>query len=109
MALAAAASIAVDSSRLDESDQRRQRSVEISSRLATDLLGGMGPVEALEQVAGSARAVAGAELGCIVVPDHSAGDLRVAAAARGDRNPGARGADLRGEFDGRGGDGLGSG
>ncbi|MGH4011864.1 MAG: GAF domain-containing protein [Pseudonocardiaceae bacterium] len=79
-ALAAAAGIAVDNARLYESGRRRQRSLEVSSRLATDLLGGMGPDEALEHVAASARALAGVELGCVVVPDPSAGDLRVAAA-----------------------------
>lgn len=83
VALAAAAGIAVDNARLYESGQRRQRSLEISSQLATDLLGGMGPDQALEQVAASARALAGADLGCIVMPDPSAGDLRVAAADGG--------------------------
>jgi hypothetical protein len=62
---------------------RRQHSLEISSRLATDLLGGMGPDEALEHVAASARALAGVDLSCIVVPDPSAGALRVAAADGG--------------------------
>jgi two-component system, NarL family, sensor histidine kinase DevS len=82
-ALAAAAGIAVQNARLYESGRRRQRSLEISSRLATDLLGGMGPDEALEHVAASARALVGADLGCIVMPDPSAGDLWVAAADGG--------------------------
>ena len=43
----------------------------------------MGPDEALEHVAASARALTGVALGCIVVPDPSAGDLRVAAADGG--------------------------
>ncbi len=59
---------------------RRQRSLEISSRLATDLLRGMSRDEALEHVAASARVLAGATLGSIVVPDFAAGDLRVTAA-----------------------------
>lgn len=83
VALAAAAGIAVDNARLYESGRRRQRSLEISSQLATDLLRGMGPDEALEHVAASARALTGVALGCIVVPDPSAGDLRVAAAVGG--------------------------
>lgn len=82
-ALAAAAGIAVRNARLYESGRRRQRSLEISSRLANDLLGGMGPDEALEHVAASARALAGVELGAIVVPDPAAADLRVAAADGG--------------------------
>lgn len=80
VALAAAAGIAVENARLYESGRRRQRSLEISSQLATDLLRGMGRDEALEHVAGSARVLIGADLGIIVVPDPSAGDLRVAAA-----------------------------
>jgi len=40
----------------------------------------MSQDEALEHVAASARALAGADLGSIVVPDPAAGDLRVAAA-----------------------------
>ncbi|MGH3796838.1 MAG: GAF domain-containing protein [Pseudonocardiaceae bacterium] len=80
VALAAAAGIAVENARLYESGRQRQRSLEISSQLATDLLRGMGRDEALEHVAASARALAGAHLGSIVVPDPSAGDLRVAAA-----------------------------
>ncbi|MGH3911685.1 MAG: GAF domain-containing protein, partial [Pseudonocardiaceae bacterium] len=80
VALAAAAGIAVENARLYESGRRRQRSLEISSQLATDLLRGMGRDEALEHVAGSARVLIGADLGSIVVPDPSAGDLRVAAA-----------------------------
>lgn len=79
-ALAAAAGIAVQNARLYESGRRRQRSLEISSRLANDLLGGLGPDQALEHVATSARALAGAELGCVVVPSPPTGDLRVAAA-----------------------------
>ena len=80
VALAAAAGIAVENARLYESGRRRQRSLEISSRLANDLLGGMGPDEALERVAASARALVGVELGCIVVPDPATGDLLIAAA-----------------------------
>ncbi|HEY2764201.1 MAG TPA: GAF domain-containing protein [Pseudonocardiaceae bacterium] len=78
--LAAAAGIAVENARLYESGRRRQRSLEISSQLATDLLRGMGRDVALEHVAASARALGGADLGSIVVPDPSADDLRVAAA-----------------------------
>jgi signal transduction histidine kinase len=83
VALAAAAGIAVENARLYESGRRRQRSLEISSRLATDLLGGLGPDEALEHVAASARALAGVDLSCVVVPSPSTGDLRIAAADGG--------------------------
>ena len=79
VALAAAAGIAVENARLYESGRRRQRSLEVSSQLATDLLRGLGRGEALEHVAGSARALVGADMGSIVVPDPVAGDLRVAA------------------------------
>lgn len=64
-----------------EERRRRQRSLEISAELATDLLRGMGRDEALEHVAASARRLAGADLGSLVVPDPGTGDLRVAAAA----------------------------
>jgi signal transduction histidine kinase len=79
-ALAAAAGIAVENARFYESGRRRQRSLEISSQLATDLLRGMGRDEALEHVAASARALVGADLGGIVVPDPATGELRIAAA-----------------------------
>jgi GAF domain-containing protein len=80
VALAGAAGIAVENARLYESGRRRQRSLEISSQLATDLLRGLARDEALEHVAASARRLAGAELGSIVVPDPVTGDLRVTAA-----------------------------
>lgn len=80
VALAAAAGIAVENARLYESGRRRQRSLEISSQLATDLLRGMGRDEALQHVAASARTMVGADLGSIVVPDASSGELRVAVA-----------------------------
>jgi GAF domain-containing protein len=72
-ALAAAAGIAVHNGRLYESGRRRQRFLELSSRVPTDLLAGIGPDEALEHVAASARALTGVALGCIVVPDPSVG------------------------------------
>jgi signal transduction histidine kinase len=80
VALAAAAGIAVENARLYEGGRRRQRSLEISSQLATDLLRGLGRDEALEHVACSARALSGADLGSIVVPDVAVDELRVAAA-----------------------------
>ncbi|MFN2495902.1 MAG: GAF domain-containing protein [Pseudonocardiaceae bacterium] len=88
--LDAVVTIAVENARLYESGRRRQRCLEISSQLATDLLRGMGRDEALEHVAASARGLAGADLGSIVVPDPATGDLRVAAAA------GSVAADVRG-------------
>lgn len=80
VALAAAAGIAIENARLYEGGRRRQRSLEISSQLATDLLRGMRRDDALEYVAASARTLVGADLGSIVVPESSA-DLRIAAAA----------------------------
>lgn len=51
VALAAAAGIAVDNARLYETEQSRQRSLEIATRFATDLLRGIAGESALELVA----------------------------------------------------------
>lgn len=81
VALAAAAGIAVENARLYESAQRRQLSLQVATRMATDLLAGMSRNAALELVAASARELTGAELASVVLPDSSRGDLYVASTA----------------------------
>lgn len=81
MALAAAAGIAVENARLYESGQHRQRSLEVSTRVATDLLAGRTRTAALNLVAASARELSGADLATVVIPDEAGHDFHVAAAA----------------------------
>ncbi|MGH3978789.1 MAG: GAF domain-containing protein [Pseudonocardiaceae bacterium] len=81
VALAAAAGMAVENARLYESGQHRQRSLEVSTRVATDLLAGMTRHAALDLVAASARELARADLATVVLPMESGDDFHVAAAA----------------------------
>jgi signal transduction histidine kinase len=79
VALAAAAGVAIENARLYEASQRRQRSLELSTDLATSLLRGVGSAAALEAVATSARDLAGSDLATVCQPAET-GEIVVAAA-----------------------------
>lgn len=81
MALAAAAGVAVENARLYENVQRRQRTLEIRTHLATELLRGMPREATLELVASSALELLGADLATVVLSDPARSDLYVASAA----------------------------
>jgi signal transduction histidine kinase len=67
-ALAGAAGIAVDNSRLYEQVRRRQRWLEATSEITTELLGASDPTEALRLIASRALELTGADYTFIAVP-----------------------------------------
>jgi signal transduction histidine kinase len=67
-ALAGAAGIAVDNSRLYEQVRRRQRWLEATSEITTELLGASDPTEALRLIATRALELTGADYTFIAVP-----------------------------------------
>jgi signal transduction histidine kinase len=71
-ALAAAAGVAVENSRLFEETRRRQRWLEASGEITTSLLSGIDPDDALGQVAARARELAGADAAMIALVDRQA-------------------------------------
>jgi signal transduction histidine kinase len=79
-ALASAAGVAVENARLYEEAQRRQRSLEAASDLATSLLRGVDRTAALELVASTARELTGTDFGAVVLPADDPAELVVAAA-----------------------------
>jgi signal transduction histidine kinase len=67
VALAAAAGVAIDNARLYEASQRRQRSLELSTDLATAMLRGVDSRAALELIASNALDLTGADLATVTV------------------------------------------
>jgi signal transduction histidine kinase len=68
-ALAGAAGIAVDNARLYEEARRRQRWLEATGEVTTELLGASDPTEVLRLIANRARELTGADYTLIAVPD----------------------------------------
>ncbi len=68
-ALAGAAGIAVDNSRLYEDARLRQRWLEAAGEITTELLGASDPTEALRLIANRALELTGADYTVIAVPD----------------------------------------
>jgi GAF domain-containing protein/anti-sigma regulatory factor (Ser/Thr protein kinase) len=68
-ALAGAAGIAVDNARLYEEARRRQRWLEATGEITTELLGASDPTEALRLIACRALELTGADYTVIAVPD----------------------------------------
>lgn len=81
--LAAAAGVAVDNARLYEDSRRREQWLAASSDLTRSLLSGTDPDQVLHQVAGTVRALAGADLVTVAVP-LDGGDGLVIEAADGE-------------------------
>ncbi|MBO0839619.1 MAG: GAF domain-containing sensor histidine kinase [Sciscionella sp.] len=67
--LAGAAGIAIDNANLYEQGRRRQRWLQASAEVTTELLAGSDPAEALHHIAAHARELAGADYTVIAVPD----------------------------------------
>ncbi|MEU4658561.1 GAF domain-containing protein [Streptomyces sp. NPDC023723] len=78
--LAAAAGVAVDNARLYEDSRRREQWLAASSDLTRSLLSGTDPDQVLHQVAGTVRALAGADLVTVAVPLDGGDDLVIEAA-----------------------------
>ena len=68
-ALAGAAGIAIDNSRLYETARRRRRWLEATAEVTTKLLGGSDTREALHLIARHARELTGADYTLIALPD----------------------------------------
>ena len=68
-ALAAAASIAIENSRLYEEVRRRQRWLEASGEITVELLDGADPIEALRLIASRARELISADYTLVALPD----------------------------------------
>ncbi len=68
-ALAGAAGIAIDNSRLYETARRRRRWLEATAEVTTKLLGGSDTTEALHLIARHARELTGADYTLIALPD----------------------------------------
>ncbi|GAA1416788.1 two-component system sensor histidine kinase [Streptomyces thermospinosisporus] len=79
-ALAAAAGVAIDNARLYEDTRRREQWQAASSELTRSLLSGTEPDDVLHQVAGTVRALAGADLVTVAVPLAEGRELVIEAA-----------------------------
>jgi signal transduction histidine kinase len=76
MALAAAAAVAIENSRLYERTRQREQWQEAVADIANSVLAGTDPEEVLALVANRARTLTGADVALVVLPD-DAGDLVV--------------------------------
>jgi signal transduction histidine kinase len=83
--LAAQAGVAVENARLYKEARTRQRWLEAVRQIATAILAGAQPTEALHLIAQHARELVGADLTLVAVP-HGSASLRVAF-ADGERSP----------------------
>ncbi len=72
-ALAAAAGIAIDNSRLYEQSRVRQAWIEATGDIATDLLGGAEPARVFRLIADQALTLTAADAVLVVAPDSTAG------------------------------------
>jgi signal transduction histidine kinase len=70
-ALAGAAGVAIDNARLYEGARLRQRWLEASGQVTSELLGGTDAQEALQLIASHAQELAGADYTVIAVPEES--------------------------------------
>jgi signal transduction histidine kinase len=82
-ALAAAAGVAIDNARLFEETRRRQRWLQASGEITTELLSGTQPEDVLPLVAKRALELAGADCTVIALPCPVTEDLLVAQVAEG--------------------------
>lgn len=82
-ALAAAAGVAIDNARLFEETRRRQRWLEATGEITTELLSGIDPEDALPLVAQRALELTGADCTLIALPCPVTEDLLVAQVAAG--------------------------
>lgn len=82
-ALAAAAGVAIDNARLFEETRRRQRWLEATGEITTELLSGTDPEDALPLVAQRALELTGADCTLIALPCPVTEDLLVAQVAAG--------------------------
>jgi signal transduction histidine kinase len=82
-ALAAAAGMAIDNARLFEETRRRQRWLEATGEITTELLSGIQPEDVLPLVAISALELVGADCTVIALPCPVTDDLLVARVAEG--------------------------
>jgi signal transduction histidine kinase len=82
-ALAAAAGVAIDNARLFEETRRRQRWLEATGEITTELLSGTDPEDVLPLVAQRALEITGAEATLIALPCPVTDDLLVGQVAAG--------------------------
>jgi two-component system, NarL family, sensor histidine kinase DevS len=83
-ALAAAAGVAIENARLFEQAGRRQRWLQASGEITTEVLSGTDPATVLPRIAARTRELAGADVTMIAVPDPLApGERLVVTAADG--------------------------
>jgi len=90
VALGAAAGVAVENARLYEAARRQQRWIQASAEVTTRLLSGSDPAEVLAGITRQARALSGADLAVLALPDEGGRGLTItfadgdgAAAVRG--------------------------
>jgi signal transduction histidine kinase len=80
-ALAAAAGVAIENARLYEQTRRRQRWLQASGEITTEVLSGTDPHTILPRIAARTRELATADLTMIAVPDPVAPDERLVVTA----------------------------
>jgi signal transduction histidine kinase len=90
LALGAAAGVAVENARLYEAARRSQRWIQASAEVTTELLSGMESGEVLARITSQARALSGADLAILLLPDEAA-RLFTVAYADGDGAQSVRG------------------
>ena len=90
VALGAAAGVAIENARLYEAARRQQRWIQASADVATRLLSGSPPGEALADITRQALELSGADLAVLAVPDDD-GRRMMYAYAEGDGADAARG------------------
>jgi signal transduction histidine kinase len=76
-ALAAAAGVAIENARLFEQTRRRQRWLQASGEITTEVLSGTDPGAVLPRIAARTRELAGADVTMIAVPDPLAPEERL--------------------------------
>ncbi|MFB3737606.1 MAG: GAF domain-containing protein [Candidatus Velamenicoccus archaeovorus] len=75
--LAAQAAVAIENARLYRQAERRQRWLEAVREIATAILSGTQPDEALSVIAARARELVGAEVATVAIPETGSGQLTI--------------------------------